>query len=145
MPVSRRTVLIASATAVVLAACDAKGRGGQAVARSTTSGAPTSAGSTTEAPPAATTSTTGASGGPSTFVNHGPRTTPAAALTFHANGDAVLAARLLDVLKALGAPATFFAVGAMADAHPSFITRLLAEGHELANHTYTHPDLGTLK
>ena len=38
-------------------------------------------------------------------------------------------------------PATFFVTGSQAEAHPELIRREYAEGHEIGNHTYYHPDL----
>ena len=37
--------------------------------------------------------------------------------------------------------ATFFVIGENVEANPGLVQRILAEGHELGNHTYTHPDL----
>jgi peptidoglycan/xylan/chitin deacetylase (PgdA/CDA1 family) len=66
------------------------------------------------------------------------------ALTFHGSGDPALAAALLDAARRLQVPITVFAVGQWLESQPTLARRLLAEGHELANHTYTHPALGTL-
>jgi peptidoglycan/xylan/chitin deacetylase (PgdA/CDA1 family) len=46
---------------------------------------------------------------------------------------------LLDVLDRFQARATFFLIGNHAEQHPHLITEILARGHEIANHTYTHP------
>jgi peptidoglycan/xylan/chitin deacetylase (PgdA/CDA1 family) len=78
------------------------------------------------------------------FVRHGPRTRAAVALTFHGSGDLALAHALLDEAERAGARITVFAVGQWLAANPSFAGRLRAGGHELANHTYTHPSLGRL-
>ena len=63
------------------------------------------------------------------------------ALTFddgpNANTEAVL-----DVLKTLHVPATFFIVGNMAHRHPATLARIAAEGHLLANHSATHALMG---
>ncbi|MET4449125.1 chitooligosaccharide deacetylase [Bradyrhizobium sp. GM2.2] len=48
---------------------------------------------------------------------------------------------ILDVLAQHRAPATFCVIGAYAAGQPELIQRIIAEGHELANHTMTHPDL----
>ena len=45
---------------------------------------------------------------------------------------------ILDILAKHGAKATFFAVGVNAETYPHIIRRILAEGHELGNHTYNH-------
>ena len=37
--------------------------------------------------------------------------------------------------------ATFFVVGARAERHPELVARILAEGHEIGNHTWDHPSL----
>jgi peptidoglycan/xylan/chitin deacetylase (PgdA/CDA1 family) len=45
---------------------------------------------------------------------------------------------LLAVLHNLGVPATFFIVGAYAKEYPLFVRAIYAQGHALANHSYTH-------
>jgi polysaccharide deacetylase family sporulation protein PdaB len=45
---------------------------------------------------------------------------------------------ILDLLKINNAKATFFVIGKRADQYPDLIKREIAEGHELANHTYNH-------
>jgi len=47
--------------------------------------------------------------------------------------------KILDVLKAKHAPAVFFVVGVHGDQHPELLKREYAEGHEIGNHTFTHP------
>ena len=49
---------------------------------------------------------------------------------------------ILDTLKALGVPATFFVIGQNADRWPDLVQRMWDEGHEIGNHTFTHPNLG---
>ena len=61
------------------------------------------------------------------------------ALTFHTNGDPTLVSKLLDVVSERKVLITAFVVGVWLDANPSFARRLLDDGHELANHTRTHP------
>ncbi|WP_214317175.1 bifunctional polysaccharide deacetylase/glycosyltransferase family 2 protein [Nonomuraea sediminis] len=63
------------------------------------------------------------------------------ALTFDDGPDPVWTPKLLDVLKRHGAKATFFAVGARVAENPDLARRIVAEGHELGNHTYAHADL----
>ena len=46
---------------------------------------------------------------------------------------------LLDVLDRFQARATFFLIGNHAERYPQLVTEILARGHEIANHTYTHP------
>ena len=47
--------------------------------------------------------------------------------------------RLLDMLKERGIKATFFLIGKSAATWPDVVKRIIAEGHEVANHTWTHP------
>jgi peptidoglycan/xylan/chitin deacetylase (PgdA/CDA1 family) len=76
------------------------------------------------------------------FVANGSRDRPIVALTFHGSGDVALLDRLLAVAATHRAPLTIFAVGQWLDANPAIARRVLDAGHELANHTYTHPALG---
>jgi peptidoglycan/xylan/chitin deacetylase (PgdA/CDA1 family) len=46
---------------------------------------------------------------------------------------------ILDLLDRFQARATFFVIGLNAENHPHLITEILARGHQIANHTYTHP------
>jgi cellulose synthase/poly-beta-1,6-N-acetylglucosamine synthase-like glycosyltransferase/peptidoglycan/xylan/chitin deacetylase (PgdA/CDA1 family)/spore germination protein YaaH len=62
-------------------------------------------------------------------------------LTFDDGPDPYWTPKILDVLKAKNVPATFFIVGENALAHPSLLNRIVAEGHELGNHSYTHPNM----
>lgn len=61
---------------------------------------------------------------------------PTGAINGYPNG---LTAYLLDGLKERGAHATFFMVGDRVNMFSSTLPRLVAEGHELGNHTMTHP------
>lgn len=53
--------------------------------------------------------------------------------------------KLLDTLQAERTPATFFMLGSAASGRPEQVQRAASEGHEIASHTMTHPDLTTLK
>jgi polysaccharide deacetylase family protein (PEP-CTERM system associated) len=48
------------------------------------------------------------------------------------------ASRVLDVLERNGVRATFFALGAVAEAHPRLVQRIAAAGHEIGCHGYAH-------
>lgn len=63
------------------------------------------------------------------------------ALTFDDGPHPAFTARLLDLLKAEGVPATFFVVGKKAEAAPGLVRRMVAEGHEVGNHTFSHVTL----
>src|SRR5229473_8374524 len=68
----------------------------------------------------------------------GRRDTNAVALTFD-DGPSPDTERILDVLGAHEASATFFMVGREVESFPGIAQRVLAEGHEIGNHSYSHP------
>ena len=47
--------------------------------------------------------------------------------------------KMLDILKQKNVPAVFFVIGNMANQRPVILQREYAEGHEIGNHTFTHP------
>ena len=63
------------------------------------------------------------------------------ALTFDDGPDAAWTPKILEVLKAKHALATFFVVGEEMDKSPGIVRQEYAQGDELGNHTYTHPNL----
>ena len=63
------------------------------------------------------------------------------ALTFDDGPDPEWTPQILDILKAKQVRATFFVIGSNMEAHPGLVQRILAEGHDVGNHTYTHPNL----
>jgi peptidoglycan-N-acetylglucosamine deacetylase len=64
---------------------------------------------------------------------------PVVALTFDDGPDPAYTPRLLDILAAHGARATFFMIGARAHRHPEIVERVAAEGHVIGNHSWDHP------
>jgi peptidoglycan/xylan/chitin deacetylase (PgdA/CDA1 family) len=143
---SRRAVL----ATLFLAGCGAAGSAAKRVAGKASStpvaaptvgarksSAPTQSAKPTQAPTPLPTS-------PAVEIVNGSRSRKQVALTFHGNGDPALAEQLLAAAEARHAKITVFAVGNWLAANPTLGRRILSAGHELANHTYTHPDLGTL-
>ena len=61
------------------------------------------------------------------------------ALTFDDGPYPVETGLLLDVLAELRVPATFFLIGHDTEMYPGLAKRIVADGHEIANHTQTHP------
>lgn len=78
------------------------------------------------------------------FVARGDGVRRQVALTFHTNGDRLLGERLLETVEAQHASITAFVVGSWLEANPDFAKRITDGGHELANHTYTHPTFPSL-
>ncbi len=67
---------------------------------------------------------------------------PYIAMTFDDGPHATNTPRLLDILAKRHIKATFFVVGECVDANPALLKREVAEGHEIGNHSWSHPDLG---
>ena len=66
------------------------------------------------------------------------------ALTFDDGPDATWTPQILDILKREHVPATFFIIGQNGQAHPQLVKRIVAEGHDIGNHSFTHPNLGEI-
>ncbi|MBS4206553.1 polysaccharide deacetylase family protein [Bacillus sp. FJAT-50079] len=66
------------------------------------------------------------------------------ALTFDDGPHSKFTPQILDLLAKYNAKATFFVIGEHAEEYPDLILREKKEGHEIANHTYTHPHSGTV-
>ena len=59
-------------------------------------------------------------------------------LTFDDGPHPYLTPKILEILKKYNIHATFFLVGRNAELYPSIVEKILADGHEIGNHTYTH-------
>ncbi len=66
------------------------------------------------------------------------------AITFDDGPDSEWTPRILDVLRDHNVKATFFVIGLEAQKFPSIVQRMYAEGHEIGNHTFTHPDISVI-
>lgn len=73
-----------------------------------------------------------------TYRNRAAGTPLKVALTFDDGPARPSTEALLDVLAKHDAPATFFCVGELVDAHPDIVRRIVDEGHVVANHSMTH-------
>ena len=65
-------------------------------------------------------------------------------LTFDCAWGAEDMPQILDTLKASGVKATFFVLGEWVDKFPEVIKRMAEEGHDVANHSDTHPHIASL-
>jgi peptidoglycan/xylan/chitin deacetylase (PgdA/CDA1 family) len=75
-------------------------------------------------------------------IVRGDPSTNLVALTFDAGNEGGGAApRLLDLFRERGIHVTFFLSGQWVVHNPELAQQMLADGHELANHSYSHPDL----
>ncbi|MGB9234081.1 MAG: glycosyltransferase [Terriglobales bacterium] len=66
------------------------------------------------------------------------------ALTFDDGPDPEWTPRVLDILKRERVPAAFFLIGIQAEKFDNVAQRVYKEGHEIGNHTFTHPDISNI-
>ena len=78
------------------------------------------------------------------FVMRGSKDSSKVALTYDDGPTPGVTDVILEQLSSSHAKATFFVIGQRARAHPALARRIVEEGHEIANHSYTHPDLAKL-
>lgn len=65
-------------------------------------------------------------------------------LTFDAGFENGNTEKILDALKKHDVKATFFLVGNYLETQPDLVRRMVAEGHTVGNHTYSHPDMSAI-
>lgn len=78
------------------------------------------------------------------FLNSGSTEGNKIALTFDDGPTPGITDRVLDELAARKIPATFFMIGKRVNDNPNLTREVAAEGHEIGNHSYTHPKLSAL-
>jgi peptidoglycan/xylan/chitin deacetylase (PgdA/CDA1 family) len=69
---------------------------------------------------------------------------PLIAMTFDDGPSEKLTPKLLDLLAAHHIRATFFVIGQNVADHPEIVARAAREGHEIASHSWSHPNLGKM-
>ena len=69
---------------------------------------------------------------------------PYIAITFDDGPSATLTPKLLDILAAHHIKATFFVIGENVVEHPEIVARAAREGHEIGNHSWSHPNFGKM-
>lgn len=82
---------------------------------------------------------------PGTIYRQGSSEYRLAALTFDDAPDSLFAPVLLEILGHYRVKATFFCQGDCVQKNQGMVERIAKEGHILANHTFHHPDLTTLR
>ncbi len=70
-----------------------------------------------------------------------PRAPGQIALTFDDGPNPVWTPRLLEILARTNIHATFFLIGSFADEEPNLVREIVAAGHLIGNHSWTHPNL----
>ncbi|HZY63839.1 MAG TPA: polysaccharide deacetylase family protein [Edaphobacter sp.] len=66
------------------------------------------------------------------------------ALTFDDGPDPEWTPKILDILKKYNVHATFLMIGEVAENNVGLMQRVYREGHEIGNHTFTHPDISDI-
>jgi peptidoglycan/xylan/chitin deacetylase (PgdA/CDA1 family) len=135
---TRRHFFGLAAGASSLAACSAPAPG---PAPAVTSSAP----APTSPPLPPTAAPTAAPTGPATEVARATSGRPEIALTFHGAGDPRITRQVLDLIRQHGAHITVLAVGTWLAEHPDAARMVRDGGHELGNHTWSHPALAGYK
>jgi len=69
----------------------------------------------------------------------GPREGKRVCLTFDDGPSAEFTGQILDILREHEVPATFFVCGENVEKNPDVLRRIVAEGHAVGNHTFSHP------
>ena len=78
-------------------------------------------------------------------VVHVPVSDNAVGLTIDDGPHPLVTSLFVDILQRYGVHATFFVVGEKVEECPELLRRLVDAGHEIGNHTYSHPRLGQIK
>jgi peptidoglycan-N-acetylglucosamine deacetylase len=81
---------------------------------------------------------------PAQVIDRGPADAREVTLTFDTAYDTQYTAAVLDVLDDFDVDATMFVTGEWAEANPDLLRRMVAEGHLVGNHSYSHPDMTTI-
>ena len=84
---------------------------------------------------------TGKEGGEVPDISRGNPCRKEIALTFDGGGWANAASEILEILRDKGVTSTFFLTGEFIRRYPDLVKQMIAEGHEVGNHTYDHPHL----
>lgn len=81
---------------------------------------------------------------PATITRWGARSDKVVALTFDDGPSEKFTPQILDILARKHVKATFFLIGKNAALYPDIVRRIYREGHDIGNHTFTHPNVALL-
>jgi len=79
-----------------------------------------------------------------TLIHKGAGGEHEVAITFDDGPSSEWTPKILDVLRAKGVKACFFLLGKNCEDYPDLVRRIVAEGHEIGNHTTTHRNLAVM-
>lgn len=125
-PVSRRLLFLASSLTLSLTGC---------LTAQSPAASPTAPAATSPAP---------AAGGPAISYSAVHVDAPYIAMTFDDGPSEKLTPELLDLLAKHRIRATFFVIGRNVAEYPEIMRRAAREGHEVANHSWSHPAFGKM-
>lgn len=74
-----------------------------------------------------------------TLIHQVPTRRKAIAVTFDDGPNPLYTPQVLEIFRSARAKATFFMIGCQMELHPEVVKAAYAEGHEIANHSFTHP------
>ncbi len=136
-----KLLFLLSIAALTTTFCMAAGKPQQSTSKSKSKPAPTPEATSQNSSDAMTGSSTGSE---KYTYNNCKVDGPYIAMTFDDGPHPKLTPRLLDMLKDRGLKATFFVIGQNVAANPEIVQRIVAEGHELGNHSWDHKALNKL-
>jgi peptidoglycan/xylan/chitin deacetylase (PgdA/CDA1 family) len=134
LPLSRRRALLLCGAALTPSCNTAGGKKGK-----NNAAAASAMGEESSPPEALPTST-----GTRDSYNRVATSLPFLSLTFDDGPHPTHTPRLLDILKQRNVKATFYVIGTNVKRYPEIMRRIVGEGHEVANHSTTHPSLAKL-
>ncbi len=133
-PLNRRRVLGLALGAATVTACSGPAPGPD-------SGSPSAATPPSSAPPSSSPASPPRPSGRATELARSGAGRPQVALTFHGAGDLAVTRQVLDIVGRHRAQITVLAVGTWLAAHPDAARMVRDGGHDLGNHTWSHPAL----
>ncbi|GIO40007.1 hypothetical protein J41TS12_48680 [Paenibacillus antibioticophila] len=80
-----------------------------------------------------------------TLIHQVPTRRRAVAVTFDDGPNPVYTPEVMEIFRKAQAKATFFMIGSQMEQHPEVVRAVHAEGHEIGNHSFTHPSLAGLQ
>lgn len=81
---------------------------------------------------------------PSNYITKGNTTEKVVAFTFDDGSDGTNFNRIVSILAKHNIKATFFLTGSGANSHPQPVRDVINAGHDIGNHSYSHPDFTTI-
>ncbi|MBT2695952.1 glycosyltransferase [Bacillus sp. ISL-40] len=81
---------------------------------------------------------------PSEIVRYGKPKHKEVVLSFDDGPDPTYTPQILDILDKNHIKGSFFIIGENALQHPELVNKMYKEGHEIGNHTFTHPDVASI-